>query len=165
LSVKHTYIYCTYVLHRQHVSTHHRVIIRPLYTITITKDLYLYIGAWWWLYDESKHVACVVRKYNKYRCVWLTITWYYYFVFLSWALCPYSTPAHPQLRSLLLLWMSSSWMTLLHTQPTIICASEIFEICLKFFYVLCKKWLYVGEIVTALHMLYLQSHKTGINGI
>jgi hypothetical protein len=47
-------------------------------TITITKDLYLYIGAWWWLYDESKHVACVVRKYNKYRCVWLTVAWYYY---------------------------------------------------------------------------------------
>jgi hypothetical protein len=47
-------------------------------TITITKDLYLYIGAWWWLYDESKHVARVVRKYNKYRCVWLTITWYCY---------------------------------------------------------------------------------------
>jgi hypothetical protein len=41
-------------------------------TITTTKDLYLYIGAWWWLFDESKHVACVVRKYNKYRCVWLT---------------------------------------------------------------------------------------------
>ena len=34
LSVKHTYIYCTYVLHGQHVSTHHRVIIRPLYTNT-----------------------------------------------------------------------------------------------------------------------------------
>jgi hypothetical protein len=32
LSVKHTYIYCTYVLHGQHVSTHHRVIIRALYT-------------------------------------------------------------------------------------------------------------------------------------
>jgi hypothetical protein len=34
LSVKHTYIYCTYVLHGQHVSTHHWVIIRPLYTNT-----------------------------------------------------------------------------------------------------------------------------------
>jgi hypothetical protein len=34
LSVKHTYIYCTNVLHGQHVSTHHRVIIRLLYTNT-----------------------------------------------------------------------------------------------------------------------------------
>ena len=46
-------------------------------TIKITKDLYLYIGSWWWLYDESKHVARVVRKYNKYRCVWLTLTCYF----------------------------------------------------------------------------------------
>jgi hypothetical protein len=51
-------------------------------TITITKDLYLYIGAWWWLYDEWKHVARVVRKYNKYRYVWLTITLFYYFLLL-----------------------------------------------------------------------------------
>jgi hypothetical protein len=29
--------------------------------------------------DESKHVAHVVHKYNKYRCVWLTITYYYYY--------------------------------------------------------------------------------------
>jgi hypothetical protein len=35
-------------------------------------------GAWWWLSDESKHVARVVRKYNKYRCVWLMKTCYYY---------------------------------------------------------------------------------------
>jgi hypothetical protein len=46
-------------------------------TITITRDLYLYIRAWWWLFDESQHVARVVRKYNKYRCVWLTKTCYY----------------------------------------------------------------------------------------
>jgi hypothetical protein len=39
-------------------------------TIKITKDLYLYIGAWWWLLDESKHVGRVVRKYKKYRSVW-----------------------------------------------------------------------------------------------
>ena len=29
----------------------------------------LYIGAWRWLYNKSKHVACTVRKYNKYWCV------------------------------------------------------------------------------------------------
>jgi hypothetical protein len=45
-------------------------------TITKTKDLY--IGAWWRLFDESKHVARVVRKYNKCRCVWLTKTCHYY---------------------------------------------------------------------------------------
>ena len=29
----------------------------------------LYIGAWRWLYNKLKHVARIVRKYNKYRCV------------------------------------------------------------------------------------------------
>jgi hypothetical protein len=33
---------------------------------TVTKDLYLYIGAWRWLYNNSKHVARVVRKYEGY---------------------------------------------------------------------------------------------------
>jgi hypothetical protein len=75
LSVKHTHIYCTYVLQGQHVSTHQIGIIRPPYTTT---DLYLYIGARWWLFDELKHVACVACKYNKYRCVWLTKTCFYY---------------------------------------------------------------------------------------
>jgi hypothetical protein len=36
---------------------------------TVTKDLYLYIRAWRWLYNKSKHVAHTVHKYNKYRCV------------------------------------------------------------------------------------------------
>jgi hypothetical protein len=37
LSAKHTYIYCTYILHRQHVSTHHKIIFRPLHTNTDPK--------------------------------------------------------------------------------------------------------------------------------
>jgi hypothetical protein len=36
---------------------------------TVTKDLYLYIGAWRWHYNKLKHVAHVGHKYNKYRCV------------------------------------------------------------------------------------------------
>jgi hypothetical protein len=36
------------------------------------------IGAWRWLYNKSKHVAHIVHKYNKYRCVRRWITWYYY---------------------------------------------------------------------------------------
>jgi hypothetical protein len=35
LSVKHTYIYCTCVLHGQHVSTYHKVIFRPYIQIQI----------------------------------------------------------------------------------------------------------------------------------
>jgi hypothetical protein len=34
LTVYHTYIYCTYVLYGQHVSTYYKVIFRPLYTNT-----------------------------------------------------------------------------------------------------------------------------------
>ena len=29
----------------------------------------LYIGTWRWLYNKSKHVAHIVRKYNKYWCL------------------------------------------------------------------------------------------------
>ena len=31
--------------------------------------LVLSVGAWRWLYNKSKHVARIVRKYNKYWCV------------------------------------------------------------------------------------------------
>jgi hypothetical protein len=71
-------------------------------TITITKGPYLYIGAWWWLFDESKHVARVVRKYTKYRCVWLTNTCYYYFQ-LRYPCCP-SIHIYIQANSVITSW-------------------------------------------------------------
>jgi hypothetical protein len=46
LSVKHTYIHCTCILHGQHVSIYHKVNFWLYIQIhyTVTKDLYLYIG-------------------------------------------------------------------------------------------------------------------------
>jgi hypothetical protein len=50
---------------------------------TVTKDLYLYIGAWRWLYNKSKHVAHIVRKYNKYRRVRRSVIWYYWYYYFT----------------------------------------------------------------------------------